>query len=408
MESFLFPKNKKRGFIMKKNLYLNYIFEFLLNFKLTSLLWPTFLVMKGFSLIDVGVCESVFHLTSLLGEMPTGIISDLYGRRLSRLLGRLTDISSVVLLILAQSEWMIYLSFILSALSYTMESGTDSAYVYDLLLEEKSQDEFPKIQGRREVVIQIAILLATTLGGMIAGVSYKLTYGLSIIVIVLSIVVLMQMKEIKNQHYVKTNILNDMKLQVVQSYALIKKDHQIFYLILSTSLFSASLTTCYFYLTNYWSELGVSISSISFFLALENVVGMIAGIFTYRIMKRYSQKRLLLILPLGIVISMIGIPFYPISIFAICAMAFFETILYIAMTSFLNEKVSSQLRATLLSTLSLGFSAVMIIYFPFVGFIGDIVGLKIAYICLFVIVLIIYVIYQYVIRKKYKKEDIVL
>lgn len=393
---------------MKKNLYLNYIFEFLLNFKLTSLLWPTFLVIKGFSLIDVGICESVFHLTSLLGEMPTGIISDLYGRRLSRLLGRLIDIISVVLLMLAQSERVIYLSFILSALSYTMESGTDSAYVYDLLLEEKSQDEFPKIQGRREVVIQIAVLLATTLGGMIAGVSYKLTYGLSIIVIVLSIVVLMQMKEIKNQHYVKTNILNDMKLQVIQSYALIKKDHQIFYLILSTSLFSASLTTCYFYLTNYWSELGVSISSISFFLALENVVGMIAGILTHRIMKRYSQKRLLLILPLGIVISMIGIPFYPISIFAICAMAFFETILYIAMTSFLNEKVSSQLRATLLSTLSLGFSAVMIIYFPFVGFIGDIFGLKIAYICLFVIVLIIYVIYQYVIRKKYEKEDIVL
>lgn len=393
---------------MKKNLYLNYIFEFLLNFKLTSLLWPTFLVIKGFSLIDVGICESVFHLTSLLGEMPTGIISDLYGRRLSRLLGRLIDIISVVLLMLAQSEWVIYLSFILSALSYTMESGTDSAYVYDLLLEEKSQDEFPKIQGRREVVIQIAVLLATTLGGMIARVSYKLTYGLSIIVIVLSIVVLMQMKEIKNQHYVKTNILNDMKLQVIQSYALIKKDHQIFYLILSTSLFSASLTTCYFYLTNYWSRLGVSISSISFFLALENVVGMIAGILTHRIMKRYSQKRLLLILPLGIVISMIGIPFYPISIFAICAMAFFETILYIAMTSFLNEKVSSQLRATLLSTLSLGFSAVMIIYFPFVGFIGDIFGLKIAYICLFVIVLVIFVIYQYVIRKKYEKEDIVL
>lgn len=393
---------------MKKNLYLNYIFEFLLNFKLTSLLWPTFLVMKGFSLIDVGICESVFHITSLLGEMPTGIISDLYGRRLSRLLGRLIDIVSVILLIVAQSEWLIYLSFILSALSYTMESGTDSAYVYDLLLEEKSQDEFPKIQGRREVVIQIAILLATTLGGIVAGVSYRLTYGLSIIVIVLSIIVLMQMKEIKNLHYIKTNILNDMKLQVIQSYSLIKKDHQIFYLILSTSLFSASLTTCYFYLTNYWSGLGVPISSISFFLALENVVGMIAGILTHHIMKRYSQKRLLLILPLGIVISMIGIPFYPLSIFAICAMAFFETILYIAMTSFLNEKVSSQLRATLLSTLSLGFSAVMIIYFPFVGFIGDLFGLKIAYICLFVIVLIIYVIYQYVIRKKYEKEDIVL
>lgn len=400
MESFFVPQ-KERGFIVKRNLYLNYIFEFFLNFRLTSLLWPTFLVMKGFSLIDVGICESIFHITSMVGEMPTGIISDLYGRRFSRLLGRITDIISGLLLIMAQSEWLVYLSFVLSALSYTMESGTDSAYVYDLLLEEQQQYSFPKIQGRREVVIQTAILLATTAGGIIAGISYQLTYRLSIIINLISIIVLLQMKEIKNQHYVKTNIMNDMKLQIIHSYALIKKDHQIFYLILSTSLFSASLTTCYYYLTNYWSDLGISISLISFFLALENVVGMIAGILTHHIIKSNSQKKLLLTLPLGIVVSMLGIPFFPISILAICSMAFFETILYIAMTSFLNERVNSQFRATLLSTLSLGFSIVMIVYFPIVGFIGEIYSLKVAYISLFIIVLLIYIIYQYVIRKRY-------
>ena len=214
MESFFVPqKQKKRGLIiMKKNLYLNYIFEFLLNFKLTSLLWPTFLVIKGFSLVDVGICESVFHITSMLGEMPTGIISDLYGRRLSRLLGRMVEIVSIILLIFARQEWMIYLSFILQALSYNLESGTDSAYVYDLLLEYNEQDEFAKIQGKREVVIQVAMLLSTTIGGIIAGLSYQLTYGLSILIIILSIFALLQMKEIKNKGYIKTNILHDLSL----------------------------------------------------------------------------------------------------------------------------------------------------------------------------------------------------
>ena len=324
MESFFVPqKQKKRGLIiMKKNLYLNYIFEFLLNFKLTSLLWPTFLVIKGFSLVDVGICESVFHITSMLGEMPTGIISDLYGRRLSRLLGRMVEIVSIILLIFARQEWMIYLSFILQALSYNLESGTDSAYVYDLLLEYNEQDEFAKIQGKREVVIQVAMLLSTTIGGIIAGLSYQLTYGLSILIVILSIFALLQMKEIKNKGYIKTNILHDMKQQVVMSCELIKQDHQIFYLILSTALFSASLTTAYYYLTNYWKELGVSISAISIFLSLENITGIIAGVITYKIMKRYSQKRLLLVLPIGIVISSIGLPFYPLSILSICVMAF--------------------------------------------------------------------------------------
>lgn len=190
-----------------------------------------------------------------------------------------------------------------------MESGTDSAYVYDLLLEEQKQEEFVIIQGRREVVIQVAILLATTIGGIMAGFSYELTYGGSILIMLISIAVLLQMKEIKNDTYEKTNIIKGMKLQVTQSYTLIKKDHQIFYLILSTALFSATL---------------------SIILAIEHIVAMVAGIMTHHMIKQTSQKNLLLMLPLGVVISMLGIPFYPISIIAICVMAFFVTILYIA------------------------------------------------------------------------------
>lgn len=258
----------------------------------------------------------------------------------------MVEIVSIILLIFARQEWMIYLSFILQALSYNLESGTDSAYVYDLLLEYNEQDEFAKIQGKREVVIQVAMLLSTTIGGIIAGLSYQLTYGLSILIVILSIFALLQMKEIKNKGYIKNNILHDMKQQVVMSCELIKQDHQIFYLILSTALFSASLTTAYYYLTNYWKELGVSISAISIFLSLENITGIIAGVITYKIMKRYSQKRLLLVLPIGIVISSIGLPFYPLSILSICVMAFFETILYIAITTFLNEKVESQMLST--------------------------------------------------------------
>ena len=83
-------------------------------------------------------------------------------------------------------------------------------------------------------------------------------------------------------------------------------------------------------------------------------------------------------------------------------MAFFESILYIAMTTFLNEKVESHFKGyTLYRSYLLGFSLAMIIYFPLVGLIGELFGLKIAYITLFVIVCIIYLIYQYVIRKQY-------
>lgn len=385
---------------MKKNkdLYLNYIFEFILNFRITHMIWPTFLIIKGYSLVDVGVCESLFHVVSMLGELPTGIVSDLYGRRLSRMLGRICDIISILLLLLSQHLIMIFLSFAISAISYNLESGTDSAYVYDLLLETHQEKEFSRIQGIREIIISIAAFLSILVGGLTASYSYEGTYIISIGIVIVSILILSRMKEIKNENNMKTNMLMDIKNQFTISYSLLKKDGQMIKLILSYALFSASLATAYYYITNYWTELGIDISQISFFLSLENLAGLFAGVIAYRFIQKYSQKHLLLILPLGIVIGVLVIPFYPISIGGICIMAFFESLLYIAITTFLNEKVSSQVRSTLLSTMSMGYSIVMIVYFPVIGFIGNELGLKNAFIILGFMNICIYMLYYKIIK----------
>lgn len=385
---------------MKKNkdLYLNYIFEFILNFRITHMIWPTFLIIKGYSLVDVGVCESLFHVVSMLGELPTGIVSDLYGRRLSRMLGRICDIISILLLLLSQHLIMIFLSFAISAISYNLESGTDSAYVYDLLLETHQEKEFSRIQGIREIIISIAAFLSILVGGLTASYSYEGTYIISIGIVIVSILILSRMKEIKNENNMKTNMLMDIKNQFTISYSLLKKDGQMIKLILSYALFSASLATAYYYITNYWTELGIDISQISFFLSLENLAGLFAGAIAYRFIQKYSQKHLLLILPLGIVIGVLVIPYYPISIGGICIMAFFESLLYIAITTFLNEKVSSQVRSTLLSTMSMGYSIVMIVYFPVIGFIGNELGLKNAFIILGFMNICIYMLYYKIIK----------
>lgn len=383
----------------KKDLYLNYIFEFILNFRITQMIWPTFLIIKGYSLIDVGICESLFHVVSMLGEWPTGIVSDLYGRRLSRMLGRILDIISILLLVCSCHIVMVFLSFAISALSYNLESGTDSAYVYDLLLEMHQEKEFSRIQGIREIIISIATFLSILVGGFIASYSYEGAYIISIGIVVISIIVLRCMKEIKNVNYVKTNMWNDVKNQVITSYSLVKKDKQIIQFILSYALFSASLATAYYYITNYWTELGIDISKISLFLSFENLAGLFAGVIAYQLINKYSQKHLLLILPLGVVIGVLVIPYYPISIGGICIMAFFESLLYIAMTTFLNERVTSQVRSTLLSTMSMGYSLIMIIYFPIIGFIGNEFGLKRAFIVLGLVNILIYVLYQKIIKK---------
>jgi|GEM_PF-6936495 len=388
-----------------KQLKFSCIFDFLKSFSLTSAIWPTFLVLRGFSLIDVGISESVFHIVSMLGEIPTGMISDLYGRKFSRMLSQILNAAGTLLLLFANAKSLVYLAFALSALSYNLESGTDSAYIYDLLSETSEEHRFAKIQGIREVIRNIALLVGGVIGGQIANISYESAYVLEMVIIIISMLVLGKMKEIKNQNYQQQNVLQSVIGQFTSSYELVKKDHQILYLVMSYSLFSATETTCHYYLTNYWKSIGIDISFISYFLSMENIAGLIAGVIAYRLIKRLPRKKLLLYLPAGIVIASAGIPFFPISVVSICVMSFFETISYIAISTFLNELVDSAHRATLLSLLSMAFSIVMIIYFPIVGTIGEWFSLKEAFMFLTLFNAVIYLVYAKTMNKKLAAAD---
>lgn len=387
----------------KKNLNLNYIYELCLNCRFTQLLWPTYMIIMGYSLVEVGMAESLFHATSLVCEIPTGMISDLYGRKTSRLLGRLLNIVDILLLAFATNIWMVYLSFIISAIAYTLESGTDSAYVYDLMLENKDEQRFAKVQGYREVIFQVGSFIGIIMGGFIADYSYRLAYILSIIMVLLTIIILMQTSEIRHNEFKKVSILKAMKHQYTTSFQLLKENNQIISLILSYSLFSATITTCHFYITNFLKDYGLSMSKISFVLALENIAGVAAGLYAYKLIQRYSKYHVALILPLFIVIGLMGVPFFPISLIAMIFIGFIETLLYVSITTFLNEMIPSSSRATLLSCNSMVFSFVMIIYFPFVGLMGQLFGLKLAFIALSILMIIVYIIYQKSIRNVLKK-----
>ena len=73
---------------LKNNINKNYIYTLLQNIDLTRGIWMIYLAGKGMSLTQLGLLEMVFHITSFLMEVPTGAVADIFGRRISRILGR--------------------------------------------------------------------------------------------------------------------------------------------------------------------------------------------------------------------------------------------------------------------------------------------------------------------------------
>ena len=89
--------------------YKNYLFTLLQNIDLTRGIWMIYLASKGMSLTQLGVLETIFHLTSFTMEVPTGAVADLFGRKISRIIGRAFSLISVVLLLLFVGKLYFYL-----------------------------------------------------------------------------------------------------------------------------------------------------------------------------------------------------------------------------------------------------------------------------------------------------------
>ena len=65
--------------------------EFTSYFGITSF-WILFFIQNGLSLLQIGLLESIFHGTSLLCEIPSGMLADRFSYKTNLYLARLASI----------------------------------------------------------------------------------------------------------------------------------------------------------------------------------------------------------------------------------------------------------------------------------------------------------------------------
>ena len=103
------------------------LFGFSSGLRITDAVWVVFLVSRGFSLWQIGLAEGIFHVVSLLCEIPSGMAADLMGRRRALAAAGLCGIVSALLMAFTHSFFGVCLSMIFSALAGSFISGSDEA-----------------------------------------------------------------------------------------------------------------------------------------------------------------------------------------------------------------------------------------------------------------------------------------
>ncbi|MBU3145099.1 MFS transporter [Clostridium sp. CF012] len=389
---------------LEKNISKNYLFTFLKEFDLTHGIWMIYLASKGLTLTELGLVEAIFHIASFIMEIPTGAVADIWGRKASRICGRITKLISAFILIYSSSFLGFAIGFIVTALSYNLESGAGEALVYDSLKETGEEKKYMKISGVNEMIMQVAQTCGLVFGGFLSNYSYTYAYGVTIVVSTLSIIQALSFKEPDIKMEIEEKRFRTFRNQVSDSFKIIAGNKKLGFLILFSQaifMFNASI---FFYFQNYLLSKGTSKGNIGIILAIASLVAAITATQAYKIEKKVGERVIILLLPIMISICIWGVALSKYYYVFFILINSIESIIFIVVSDYTNKLIPSNKRATILSMGSMIFSLYMVVIFPIMGKIGDEFSLQIAFQVLAMIATIMAVVNIMVLRRNKEIE----
>jgi MFS family permease len=126
-----------------------------------------YLQRRGLSVADVFDLNVVFCVAAVAFEVPTGMLADRYGRRVAMSAGGFMMSLACLLFILGHSFSAFAAANVLCALSMSLSSGADSAYLYDHLAAKRQVALYPRWEGWSTAAKGVGNLVAVLVGALV-------------------------------------------------------------------------------------------------------------------------------------------------------------------------------------------------------------------------------------------------
>jgi MFS family permease len=174
-----------------------YLVLTLLSTLAASLIWGVntlFLLDAGLTNVEAFAANAFFTGGEVIFEVPTGVLADVRGRRVSYLLGAATLLLSTLLYLMM---WRIHAPFfgwaiasMLLGLGFTFFSGATDAWLVDALAFTQFEGKLDAVFARAQTVSGIAMLVGSVAGGFVAQLTnLGVPYVLRSILLALTLVV---------------------------------------------------------------------------------------------------------------------------------------------------------------------------------------------------------------------------
>lgn len=370
----------------KRNISLLAGLEFTSYFGITSF-WILFFIQNGLSLLQIGLLESIFHGTSLLCEIPSGMLADRFSYKTNLYLARLSSIGSSILILFGQGNFWIYaIAMMVNAWSYNFDSGTSTAFLFDSAVEAGQKDRYLQISSFLSGVAEVTRTLGTVVAGFFIHGALAWTYYIAIGLSLISILLIFLMKEPESKSDERSHLTLKRILEVVRQEWQDKP--VLFYWMLTYQLVGTIMCMFYFYYQQKISDLASW--QVSLIMLIGSGFNLLAVYLASQIGKKWNSNQVfpILVSLTGLVLLLVGVktPFAYLSVYLLtnALYAVYQPIYYNDLQAYLPSSV----RATMLSINSMMFSLSMIVIFPLTGWFIDSCGFVAVFLVLGLITLL--------------------
>lgn len=270
-------------------------------FRLLSLTWVfvpfqwDYLVSHSYSAKSIFLLNSIYTLTAVLFEIPTGVLSDRIGRKKTLIIGSLLmSLGCGFFLLGGRVQHFFYFAAanVFSALSMTFISGCDSAYLYDLMASQFATSRYPQVEGSSTACKLIGNVSGGIAGFFVARVSIEATFVVTALITLSASIVASFLPE------APVSAKMNLKGHIRGSYVIVRKSKVIVSLLFYSLFLFPLLRVGIFLDPPHGSLHGIKAEYIGLAFALKDLVSSISAFNAGRIIGRIGSLRILVILPI--------------------------------------------------------------------------------------------------------------
>jgi MFS family permease len=364
----------------RANIWKFCLFRWLVNFQLWLPIWVIYLTdARDLSLKAVTALDAAFWILIVAMEVPTGAIADRWGRKVSLSYGALANAIAILVFGVADNYPLILASYLAWGVAWTLFSGADAAFFYDSLKAVGREAHYQKLYGRCYAIQQSGVLAGILLGAPLAAwtnlpTPILLSGGLMGAAWAVSLTFKEPPRHLEGP---QLGYLAGAR----EAARIVLHTPSIRYVMLLASV-TVALAMCVGILSQPFLEHhGVGVGNFGWFMVPTSILGMAVSLGAYRMTAAFGTNRVIAALPVVVLATSAGLAAWD----SLYAYAFYPvngvvwSFSFPIITDYLNRRIPSGQRATILSVYQLLYSLVLAPLEPIFGAVADEGGLQAAY-----------------------------